>query len=282
MNGTAGPLQDTGRPLGSVAVQTHELHERIAAFPRWHYRFEFEGGVSTPVVDPGKVNRHEQRRRYFFDALLQVTGGSLAGRRVLDLGCNAGWWSLQALQADADFVLGVDIRQESVDQANLVFAAKGVDPSRYGFQRGDVLADDLGGPFDVVLCLGLMEHLARPVELFERIAATGAALVVLDTALSGARSSFFEVAHLDEPDAYGELVLVPTRDAVLELAARYGYETVALARNMTDYAGLEDYRRLRRLAFICSRGPSLAALPREAASPLLARWTTMLDAVRRS
>jgi SAM-dependent methyltransferase len=262
-------------------VQTLELQERIAAFPRWHYRFEFEGGVSTPVVDLGKVNRHEQRRRYFFDALLQVTGGTLEGRRVLDLGCNAGWWSLQAIEAGADFVLGVDVRQMHIDQANLVFGAKGIDPSRYRFAQGDVFTHDFGGCFDVVLCLGLMEHVAKPVELLERMAASGAELLVIDTALSGASSSCFEVSHLNEPDVHGELVLVPTREAVIELAARSGYNAVALARNISDYAGMEDYRRLRRLAFICSRGASLEMLPREAGSPLAARWTTMLAAVRR-
>lgn len=262
-------------------MEAHELQERIAEFPRWHYRFEFEGGASTPVVDFGKVNRHEQRRRYFFEALLRVTGGSLDGRRVLDLGCNAGWWSLQAIEAGADFVLGVDVQEAYIDQANLVFAAKGIDPRRYRFERGDVFAHDLGGHFDVVLCLGLMEHVAKPVELFERMAATGAELLVIDTSLARASSSCFEVSHLEEPDAYGELVLVPTRDAVLELAARSGYTAVALARNITDYAGMEDYRRLRRLAFICSRSASLRMLPREAGSPLAARWTTMLAAARR-
>ena len=262
-------------------MQTLELQDRIAAFPRWHYRFEFDGGVSTPVVDLGKVNRHEQRRRYFFDALLEVAGGSLEGRRVLDLGCNAGWWSLQAIEAGADFVLGVDIRQMHIDQANLVFAAKGIDSTRHRFEQGDVFTHDFGGGFDVVLCLGLMEQVAKPVELFERMAATGAELLVIDTALSGASSSCFEVSHLDEPDAHGELVLVPTRDAVIELAARSGYNVVALARNITDYAGMEDYRRLRRLAFICSRSASLQMLPREAGSQLAARWTTMIAAARR-
>ncbi len=262
-------------------MQPPELQDRIAAFPRWHYRFEFENGVATPVVDVGKINRHEQRRRYFFDALLQVMGGSLEGRRVLDLGCNAGWWSLQAIEAGADFVLGVDNRQMHIDQANLVFEAKGIDSSRYRFEQGDVFTHELGDAVDLVLCLGLMEHVARPVELFERMAATGAELLVIDTALSGARSSFFEVSHLDEPDAHGELVLVPTRDAVIALAARSGYNAVALARNITDYTGLEDYRRLRRLAFICSRSASLAMLPQEAGSPLAARWTTMIAAARR-
>jgi ribosomal protein L11 methylase PrmA len=40
---------------------------------------------------------------------------------VLDLGCNAGFWSLAAIDAGADLVVGIDGRQMHIDQANLVF-----------------------------------------------------------------------------------------------------------------------------------------------------------------
>lgn len=251
-----------------------ELRERIAAFASWHYRFDFDGGVSTPVLDHARINRHEQRRRYFFDALLRVTGGSLRGRRVLDLGCNAGFWSLQAVAAGAEFVLGVDIRDVHVDQANLVFEAKGVDPDRYRFERGDLFAHELGDGFDVVLCLGVMEHVAKPVELFEVMTRAGAELIVIDTALSRRRSSFFEVSTLYEPDEIVDraLVLVPTIDAVVELADDFGFATLPLQQNIADYAGLEDYRGQRRLAFLCSKNEPLDILPRAPSSSAPARW----------
>lgn len=260
------------------------LAERVAAFPRWQYRFELGEGIVTPVIDAGRVNRQVQRRRYFFDALLQVSGGSLQGRRVLDLGCNAGFWSLQALQHGAEFVLGVDIAAEQIEQAELVFEAKRVERSRYQLQRGDALDLDGRERFDVVLCLGLLEQLARPVELFERMAATGADLIVIDTDLARGGSSSFELVRRGDPgEAFDcELALLPTREAVIELAGEFGFQTVSLARNMTDYTGLDDYRRLRRLAFVCSRGPSLATLTAESASPTAARWSAMLDYVRRT
>src|SRR5690349_25791 len=96
-----------------------DLHERIAAFPRWHYEFDLQG-EKTPIYDPTRRNRHLQRRKYFFDPLVQLAGGSLKGKRVLDLGCNAGYWSLLAAQAGADYVLGIDGRQMHIDQSNLV------------------------------------------------------------------------------------------------------------------------------------------------------------------
>lgn len=244
-------------------MQTQELERRIAAFPRWHYRFQFEGGIVTPVAHSGQINRHEQRRRYFFEALLQVMGGSLRGQRVLDLGCNAGLWSLLAVEAGANFVLGLDVHRPYIEQAELVFEAKGIECSRYRFEQADIFEQRSADCFDVVLCLGVMEVTAKPVELFELFAGVAARVLVIDTVVSPGRSSYFEVSKVDQPHDPVEqsLVLVPTVAAVLDLARAFGWEAVALARNMTDYSGMDDYRQHRRVAFLCAKDASLDALP---------------------
>jgi SAM-dependent methyltransferase len=255
-------------------VEADELRTRIAAFPRWHYRFDFDGAISTPVSNRGLINRQRQRYSYFFERLLSVTGGSLSGRRVLDLGCNAGFWSLAASESGAEFVLGVDLSEEYIEQAKLVFEAKGVARERHRFIVGDVLSERFDRPFDVVLCLGVIDQLDRPAELFELISATGARLVVIDTIVSRARTSLFEMTRLyDARNAAGDgLVLIPSRSAVSDLAARHGFRTVALAQNITDYSGMGDYRRERRCAFICSRGEDLGSLPAEHRPRLIPWW----------
>ena len=213
-------------------------NERIAAFPSWRYRFEFEGGVATPVHDRSVVNRDEQRRRYFFEPLLSLTGGSLRGRRVLDLGCNAGYWSLLAAEAGADFVLGVDARASYLEQAELVFEAKGIERGRYRFVQRRRVRARAGEQFDVVLCLGLLDHVRRPFELFELMARSGAELLVIDTEVSRARASLFELARLyNAADALeGPLVLVPSRQAVGELASEL---------RLPDGRARDPHRRLR-------------------------------------
>jgi tRNA (mo5U34)-methyltransferase len=255
-------------------VEAQELRDRIASFPRWNYRFQFAGGVSTPLPDQNRLNRNEQRRRYFFERLLELTGGSLSGRRVLDLGCNAGFWSLAAIESDADFVLGVDLKQEYIDQAELVFQAKKIEPARYRFERGNVFTHELGEEFDVVLCLGVMDHVNRPVELFELMLGAGAELIVIDTEVSRARSSLFEVSSLyNTRDVVGDgLVLIPSREAVADLARRCGFDTVPLSLNATDYSGMNDYRRERRCAFISSRELDLSGLPAQKRGALIPWW----------
>lgn len=248
-------------------MATDDLQARIDAFPVWHYRFELDG-ATTPIFRLDAVNRHEQRRRMAFDPLVEVAGGSLRGRRVLDLGCNAGYWSLAAIEAGADFVFGIDGRQMHLDQANLVFEAKRVDPSRYRFELGNIFTYDFAAQFDVVLCLGLMYHIAKPVELFEVISRVAASLILIDTTVSLIPASAFRVAHEDNLDnprnaVDYDIVLIPSRAAVLDLARQFGYDAVPLARQITDYTGMDDYRTRSRAAFICAKGLSLDSLQPE-------------------
>jgi SAM-dependent methyltransferase len=263
-------------------MEAEELTRRIAAFPTWSYRFEFDGGISTPSFNRAMVNRHEQRRRYFFEPLLELAGGSLHGRRVLDLGCNAGFWSLAAIEAQADFVLGVDAKQMYIEQAELVFAAKGIAQERYRFEQGNVLKHAFAERFDIVLCLGLLDHIAKPVELFELIAGLAPQLVVIDTEISRARTSIFEVDTLynRENAVEHETVLIPSRLALIELAQQFGFEAVALPHKISDYAGMRDYLHQRRLAFICSKDISLGSLASEQ-RPAVPWWVTAAGAAAR-
>lgn len=259
-----------------------ELERRIAEFTQWHYRFEFDNGVTTSVPDSRLINRQQQRRRYFFDPLVQLCGGSLSGRRVLDLGCSAGFWSLQAIEAGADFVVGVDARSTAIDQANLVFEAKGIDPARYSFQQRDIFDGTSQERFDVVLCLSLISHLSKPVELFELMAGSGAEIIVIETELTRSADSVFALSSsIDGRKTLDhKLVLIPSRDAVIALAHEFGYQTVPLARNITDYTGLNDYRRHRRLAFVCAKDQPLDMLAVEEPTTT-PWWLNALDPRRR-
>ncbi len=245
-------------------MNVDELEERIAEFLNWNYRLEFDNGAITPLQNQGLLNRQEQRRRYFFAALLSLYGGSLAGKRVLDLGCGVGFWSLAAIEAGADYVFGVDAREERIAQSRLVFEASEIDSSRYRFEHANFFQHAAPQGFDVVLCLSVMEETAKPVELFELFAATGAEVIVLESEMAPVSSSFFAVETLPPRKVVERpLVLVPTREAVVELAQEFEFRALALARNMSDYAGMDDYRRRRRLAFLLSRGPALDALDAE-------------------
>jgi SAM-dependent methyltransferase len=236
-------------------MNTADIQERVDSFQAWHYEFDLKG-VRTPIFRPDAVNRHIERRRMGFEPLVAAAGG-LQGKRVLDLGSNAGWWSLAAIEAGANFVLGVDGRQMHIDQANLVYEVKGVDPSRYRFELGNIFTHDLG-QFDVVLCLGLMYHIAKPLELFELFSRVGAAFVLIDTHVSLIPRSAFRVSRetLESPrNAVDyETTLIPSREAVGDLAAQFGFQCASLAQNVENWTGMQDYKEKTRAMFLCSTG----------------------------
>src|SRR5215210_3863152 len=203
-------------------MQDEEIRQKIASFPRWHYQFDLRGNL-TPIHKKSRVNRHVQRKKHFFDPVVRLFGGSLEGKRVLDLACNAGYWSLASIEAGADYVLGIEGRQMHVDQASFVFDIKEVESDRYDFVVGDIFETDFRqfGTFDVVLCLGLMYHISKHVELMEKISEVNDDILVIDTTLSKARGSVLKIVRQnpDNPmDAVDHgLAMKPTKQAVHDL-----------------------------------------------------------------
>jgi len=239
-------------------MNEHDIEAEIRRFPRWHYQFNLKGHL-TPTIDASKVNRHKQRKKHIFPALVEHMGGSLAGKRVLDLGCNAGFWSLAAIEYECEFVLGIDGRKMHVDQAEFVFDVHGIEKDRYQFIQGDVFDMDLTPyePFDVVLFLGLMYHINKPVELIEKIAAVNSDTLVIDTTLSTRDGACLELVHegLDDPRnaINNELVFIPTRQAVCDIVEAVGYDARVLEPAFDSYDGAKDYKSGYRRAFLCRK-----------------------------
>ena len=63
-------------------MQGEEIKGKIASLPRGRYQFDLKGNL-TPLFEENCINRFQQRKKYFFDSLLHLLGGSLSGKRVL-------------------------------------------------------------------------------------------------------------------------------------------------------------------------------------------------------
>ena len=176
------PLPRQGEDLSD-----DEIRRRVAAFELWHYAYQFEGGLSFSArhhnapAEADEPRRPLQRFRHFIPDLVAANGGSLEGKRVLDIACNSGFWSLQCALLGAN-VVGFDAREELVAQANLLKSIVGVTNVEYRqLDFWDMTPAALDGKFDVVLNLGLLYHLAKPLEALELTLAMSHGHVVLDT-----------------------------------------------------------------------------------------------------
>jgi tRNA (mo5U34)-methyltransferase len=227
----------------------------------WHYPFTF-GNLfvdSDQVHFKGLQGRHYQRYLHIFGPLLSLTGGSLSGKTVLDVACNAGFWTIQARRAGADSVLGLDVSAKNVEQATLIRDVIGIDGIDYRTLNAyDVSREAAGGEFDITFFLGLLYHLDRPVEALERLYEVTKSLAVVDTTL--ARSdvpSGMPILKLEEDLVHDQnisnrIALVPSKSAVPMLLKHVGFKEVFWIQNASTNLPL-DYRTGTRMTFIARK-----------------------------
>ena len=85
----------------------------------------------------------------------------LRGRTVLDIGCNAGFYSIEMKRRGAARVVGIDSDEGYLAQARFAAEVKGVDIE---FQRLSVYdLAELRERFDIVLFMGVLYHLRHPL-----------------------------------------------------------------------------------------------------------------------
>ena len=89
----------------------------------------------------------------------------LKAKHVLDIGCATGKLALQLAQ-NGDFVTGIDLNEDLLNQANSKIGFEGFEKNNLKFQKGNMLelkTDFQPGQFDVVLCFGnTLVHLQTP------------------------------------------------------------------------------------------------------------------------
>lgn len=85
------------------------------------------------------------------------------GKRVLAVGCGAGTESVWALSRGARELVGIDSETQNESAARAFLEELGVSPAPFQFLRHAAeRADELEGPFDLILSFNTIEHLADP------------------------------------------------------------------------------------------------------------------------
>lgn len=101
-------------------------------------------------------------------AELESTGLSLHGRRCLDIGCSNGSLLLAAKQKGAVRMVGVDVSEARLESARQLCEGSGVE-----LLLVDVATTDLphgGGPFDVIFCTDVLEHVGSIPDMLNAMA----------------------------------------------------------------------------------------------------------------
>ncbi len=124
-----------------------------------------------------------------------------SGKTVLDVGCNAGYYSFVAKRRGAERVLGVELDPHCFRQAQYLSNLLGIDVQ---FINDDAHNVDAGlGTFDIVICTGLIYHIADPTNVLSKLSAVSTDTLLIESAflLDPALSSmarFIEGTYMDD------------------------------------------------------------------------------------
>jgi tRNA (mo5U34)-methyltransferase len=138
------------------AVPRSDLQERIATLGPWFHNMNLKGVWTAPDHFLGDYPGAKFRR--FAPRLPD----DLRGKTVLDIGCNAGFYSIEMKRRGADRVVGIDSDKRYLAQARLATETLGFDDIE--FAQMDVYdVGALGEKFDLVIFMGVLYHLRHPL-----------------------------------------------------------------------------------------------------------------------
>jgi 2-polyprenyl-6-hydroxyphenyl methylase/3-demethylubiquinone-9 3-methyltransferase len=92
-------------------------------------------------------------------------GGSLKGKRILDIGCGGGILS-ESLALEGAEVVGIDLAEAGLEVAKLHLLESGLDID-YQFISAEDLTKTESESFDVITCLEMLEHVPDPSLIIE-------------------------------------------------------------------------------------------------------------------
>lgn len=131
------------------------LEERIAELGPWFHNLRF-GEIQT-APDHFLGDYPEVKFERFRDAL----PADMTGWSVLDIGCNAGFYSFEMKRRGAARVLGIDTDEHYLRQARFAAEVSGAEVEFRQLPVWEVAS--LGEKFDLVIFMGVLYHLRHPL-----------------------------------------------------------------------------------------------------------------------
>jgi tRNA (mo5U34)-methyltransferase len=242
------------------------VERRVRELGEWFHNLDLRGVQTAPQHYLGDYPAVKWRR--FADALPT----DLRGRTVLDIGCNAGFYSIEMKRRGAERVVAMDSDPDYLNQARFAAEVSGVELEFRELSVYDIAT--LGERFDIVLFLGVFYHLRHPLLALDLIHEHVARdLLVFQSMQRGSAEieplekdyAFAEVEVFDRPD-FPKLHFIERRYA--GDPTNWWAPNRACSEAMLRSAGFAVVARPEDEVFICRRqelpGGSHAVYPKTA------------------
>jgi SAM-dependent methyltransferase len=199
-------------------LTTSALIARVRELEPWYQDIELRPGITTKSVpDVSTIGLPDTPGRLW--RIIAPHLDSLKGKRVLDIGCNAGYMAFACERAGAIPVLGIDEQAHFIRQAEFVREVLALNAQFSRVSLYDFAPEE---PFDVVLFCGVLYHLENWADGLDCLhgLVTRRGMIVLETAIEPLTQTFY-----GEKEYYGDksTYFVPSLSVLRALLLERGY-----------------------------------------------------------
>lgn len=199
-------------------------------------------------------NRLNQRNRVLIENNLNI----IKDKKILDIASHDGRWSFSALKHGAKFVLGIEGREELVENANKTMLKYDIPKEKYQFTAGDIHKEIKKldpGSFDTIFCFGFFYHTINHFQLLSEIKRLNPKNLIMDTSVVKSSQPVIKVANENssregaairtEIDNHEQVVIgVPSVPAITLMLESLGYKVQQSdweSFGITNWQDIQDY-----------------------------------------
>jgi tRNA (mo5U34)-methyltransferase len=147
----------------AASLTRDDIQQRVRSLGEWFQNMNLGGVWTAPNHFLGDYPQIKFRN------FAHAIPADLRGRTVLDIGCNAGFYSIEMKRRGADRVVAVDSDEQYLAQARFAAEVLEVDIEFQELSVYDVAR--LGEKFDLVIFMGVLYHLRHPLLALDLIRA---------------------------------------------------------------------------------------------------------------
>jgi tRNA (mo5U34)-methyltransferase len=245
------------------ALSRTQIQQKVEALGPWFHNIDLHGVPTAPAHFLGDYPGVKWQR------FAHAIPADLTGKSVLDIGCNAGYYSIEMKRRGAERVLSLDTDEAYLAQARFAAEVSGMEIECRLMSVYDI--GEIGERFDIVLFLGVLYHLRHPLLaldlIYEHVAKD---LLIFQSMQRGSNKltplednyDFWTVAQFDDP-SYPKLHFVEKEYS--DDWTNWWIPNRACAEAMLRSAGFEITAHPEDEVYICRRGkrpfPMGAAYP---------------------
>ena len=141
--------------MATNTSKQEEIQEKVKKLGKWFHNIDLDGIKTAPDHFLGDYPNVK------FQSFAHALPTDLTGKSVLDIGCNAGFYSIEMKRRGAAHVIGIDSDDQYLEQAKFAAKVSKLDIEFRNMSVYDVA--QLGEKFDIVIFMGVFYHLRHPL-----------------------------------------------------------------------------------------------------------------------